>query len=138
MTRFNFTTLRPDEEIIFGPLTIALDPVTRTAVEKTEDAGTYLRVVGVTNQRLIVENGGRAEDARAIDQTQVREVIISPENFAGQPRLILDQVKLADGEIVPVQLALMDPEAEPKLRMAFSEARFSIKRGCWSFFPFLT
>ncbi len=141
MSRFDFIKLDSDEEMIFGPLRIAKNKSPQSSPKPTASTPTMvnrIRKIGLTSKRLIIEQGEMADANYIIPNCEIKTIIIRREKSSGYPRLVLEAVQTISGETTPVDLTLMDPQAEAKIKAVFPNVRLQVKRGCLAWLSFLT
>lgn len=128
---FNFTELEAGEEIVFGPMT----KTTTTNVSGSSDTGGGSlshrsgRTVGVTTQRVIVEDLQRPEESQIIDNTDVREVFIRRQHRQGAASITLVKVKAANGQTVKLDMKGLPGQSDALLEKTFASAEIKESKG---------
>jgi len=125
MQGFNFTQLEAGEELVFGPVT-STKTTSVSGSGGTPGQGGSLshtsgRTVGVTSQRVIVEDLKSPDRTQIVPNANVQRVFIKQQQRKGQPSINLVKVQTASG---PVKLDIngLPAQAETMLQSTFPNA----------------
>lgn len=135
MNSFTFVKLEDNEKIIFGPVTtrksisvgsmpnrrMGAVPIDKVAAQQqlTHMSG---RTVGVTTQRIIIENLMDSNKTQIIHNDQVRRVFINTEQRKGQISLTLKKVEEMSGKTIKLEIKGLPIQTENTLREIFPQA----------------
>lgn len=136
MSEFYFTQLEEDESMVFGPVIFRKSSSTSFSSGGQQVAGTTQtseRKVGVTNQRVIVEQAGSPSATRIVPNDEVKVVYIRREKLAGRPHIAIASVQTNSGQTVSLDLKGLAPQAEGAIRATFPNATIQEKKGCLGF-----
>lgn len=136
MRGFNFTELGTGEEIVFGPVTTT----TTASVSGSSDAGeqslsrTKGRTVGITTQRVIVEDLQRPEAAQVIPNADVKQIFVKSRQRKGQESVTLVKVQTANGQTIKLDMKGLPPQSKNVLDETFPNAEIVQSKGSGSKF----
>jgi hypothetical protein len=103
MNSFNFTELESGEELVFGPVTSTKTTSVSGSGGAPGQGGsmshTSGRTVGVTNQRVIVEDLKSPGKTQIIPNANVQRVFIKRQQRQGQSSINLIKVQTASGPV---------------------------------------
>lgn len=129
MSDFYFTQMEDGEEVVFGVLTSTSSSSSSSSVsvmgETVHSAGSgssQETKYGVTNRRVIVEASGQPGATKTVPNADVRRVYLKREGFAGQDRLVIDELETASGERLEQDLGLFPGQDEALIRETFPAA----------------
>lgn len=128
MNSFNFTQLEAGEELVFGPVTSTKTTSVSGSGGAPGQGGSLShasgRTVGVTNQRVIVEDLKSPDKTQIVPNANVRRVFIKRQQRQGTSSINLVRVETAAG---PVKLDLkgLPAQAENMLRSTFPNAEIA-------------
>jgi hypothetical protein len=122
---FNFTELEAGEELVFGPVTSTKTTNVSGSSGAPGQGGIFSltsgRTVGVTNQRVIVEDLESPDRTQVVPNANVQRVFIKRQQRQGQSSVNLVKVQTASG---PVKLDIkgLPAQAEAMLESTFPNA----------------
>jgi len=128
---FQFTELQEGEKIVFGPITTTRS----TSVSGSSSTGqgsvshSSGRTVGVTTERVIVEDLGSADKTQIILNSAVQQVAIKRQQRNNQSTLTLASVKTAAGPSVKLDIKGLPAQAENLLQETFPNAEVAESKG---------
>ena len=131
MSQFTSIDMQPGEEIIFGPVT----STKTTSVSGSGGASqgsisrTVGRTVGVTNQRILIEDTQNPGNSTAIPNDQVQKVFIKRKKQGDRETITIVKVETATGSAIKVDLPGIDARREAQLGEVFSGAEISQAKG---------
>ena len=132
MTGFTSIELGSDETIVFGPVTttrnisVSGQPAGTTQQQLTHASG---RTIGVTNQRIVIEDLKDSSKSKIIPNDQVQRVFISTKHRQGQASSELERVELTSGQSVKLDLKGLPAQAEATLKEIFPQAEIVQGKG---------
>ena len=135
MRNFTFVKLEPNEKIVFGPVTTSKSisvggtssqrmgavPVDKVAAQQqmTHTSG---RTVGVTTQRVIIEDLKDSGKTQTIPNNQIQRIFIKNKQHKGQTSLILEKVEAMSGQSIKLDIKGLPLQAENTLKEIFPQA----------------
>jgi hypothetical protein len=131
VSQFASTDMQPGEEILFGP-------VTSTKTTSVSGGGgssqgsisrTVGRTVGVTNQRILIEDTQNPGSSTAIPNDQVQKVLIKRKKQGDRETITIVKVETATGNTIKVDLPGIDARREARLGEVFAGAEISQAKG---------
>jgi hypothetical protein len=142
MSGFINIQLEPNEEMVFGPVTttrsvsvggaprqeVGAVPIDQVAAggQLTHASG---RTVGVTSQRVIIEDLDDPEKSQTIPNDQVQKVFISTKQRQGQSSLTINKVETLSGQSVKLDLKGLPGQTEVKIKEVFPQAEVVYGKG---------
>ena len=142
MRSFTFVELEPDEKIVFGPVTtsksvsfggnpsqrIGAVPIDKVAAQQqlTHTSG---RTVGVTTQRVVIEDLKDSGKTQTIPNDQIQRVFINTRQRKGQVSLTLEKVEALSGHPLKLDLKGLPAQAEETLKEIFPQAEIVHSKG---------
>jgi hypothetical protein len=131
MGAFKFTELESEEKVVFGPVTS-----TRTASfsagtgpSQSSVSRTSGRTVGVTNQRLIVEDLDSPNKTQIVPNADVKQVFIKRKQRGGRSTTTLSRVQTASGQDIKLNIQGLPGQAESALKSTFPAAEIALEKG---------
>lgn len=134
MRGFNFTELEVGEEILFGPVTTT----TTTSVSGGSDASqgslsrSKGRTVGITTQRVIVEDLQRPEAAKVIPNADIQQVFVKSRQRKGEESITLVKAQTVSGQTIKLNMKGLPPQSKNVLDDAFPNAEIVQSKGSGS------
>ncbi len=128
---FNFTELEAGEEIVLGPITRTKTTSVSGGVGPGQGSLSHTsgRTVGVTTQRVIIEDLKSPEKTEIIPNTNVQKVFIKRKQRKGQTSLTLLRVQPAGGPTVKLDIGGLPPQAETMIQDLFPNATIVESKG---------
>ena len=133
MRGFQFTELQDGEELVFGPVTFTQSASfsggqgrTQASVSKTSG-----RTVGITNQRVIVEDLGSADKTQICPNTDVQKVYIKRKQRGGQPTIDITRISTSTGQVVKLGIAGLPAQTSNRFKELFPNAEVSADSSCF-------
>ena len=132
MAGFQSIELAADEKIVFGPIT-----TTRTtSVSGSSGSGqggslsrTSGRTVGITNQRLIVEDPGSPDKTVIVPNPDVQRLFVQRRTRQNQTTLTLVRAEALSGQTVKLDIKGLPAQAESMLSETFPNAEVVVGKG---------
>jgi hypothetical protein len=131
MGGFKFTELEADEKVVFGPVTS-----TRTASfsggtgpSQSSVSRASGRTVGVTNQRVIMEDLDSPDKTKIVPNADVKQVFIKHKQRGGRPTITLSKVQTASGQDIKLNIQGLPGQAETALKSTFPNAEIALEKG---------
>ncbi len=127
MSGFTNIELEAGEEMVFGPVTSTKTTSFSGGAGPSQGAisRTSGRTVGITNQRVIVEDLDTPGKSQIVANEQVQRVLIKHKQRGGRPTITIAQVQTASGATVKVGLPGINPRKETLLGETFSNAEIA-------------
>ncbi|HEY75959.1 MAG TPA: hypothetical protein G4O00_07240 [Thermoflexia bacterium] len=121
---FNFTELEAGERIVLGPVTTTKTTSVSGGVgpDQKSLSRTSGRTVGVTTQRVIIEDLKTPEGTQIIPNVDVQKVFIKRQQQKGQASLTLLKVQTAGGPAVKLDIRGLPSQSETIVREIFPNA----------------
>ena len=131
MSEFIGIELQTGERIVFGPVTSAKTSSFSGGAGPSQGtvSRTTGRTVGVTNQRVIIQDAQAPDKIQSIPAEQVQRVSIKHKKLGGQDTITIAQVRTASGTTVKVDLPGIDARQEGLLKETFPNAEISTASG---------
>lgn len=142
MRSFTFVKLEPNEEMVFGPVTTSKSfsvggtpnqrtgavPIDKMATQQqlTHTSG---RTVGVTTQRVVIEDLKDSGKTRTIPNDQVQRIFIKTKHRKGQASLTLEKVEVISGQSIKLDIKGLPVQAEDTLNENFPQAEIVHGKG---------
>ena len=131
--QFKFTELEDGERIVFGPITFTQTTSfsggtggAQSSVSKTSG-----RTVGVTNQRVIVEDLDSPDKTQTCANADVQRVYVQRKQRRGQLNVDLTKVQTASGQTIKLGIMGLPPQAENGLKETFPNAEVVQDKKCF-------
>ena len=130
MSEFIGIELQTGERIVFGPVTSAKTSSFSGGAGPSQGtvSRTTGRTVGVTNQRVIIQDAQAPDKIQSIPAEQVQRVSIKHKKLGGQDTITIAQVRTAAGT-TKVDLPGIDARQEGLLKETFANAEISTASG---------
>ena len=132
MRGFKFTELQDDEKMVFGPVTF-----TRTTSVSGGAGGaqqgaskTNGETIGITDQRVIIEDLNSASKTKIVPNDEVQKVLIKRKTKNGRTTIKLSKVQSAKGSY-KVNIQGLPEQAETELQALFPNAEIAQESGCF-------
>ncbi len=132
MRGFKFTELQDDEKIVFGPVTF-----TRTTSVSGGMGGasqgaskTSGETIGITDQRVIIEDLNKADKTKIVPNGSVQHVYIKRKTKNGRTTITLSKIQ-ATGGSHKINIQGLPEQVESKLKELFPNAEITQKSGCF-------
>ena len=129
MSDFYYTQLEDGEEVVFGVLTSQSSTSSSSSVSvmgetvhSATGGSSQETKYGVTDRRVIVEAAGQPDATKTVPNTEIRRVYLKRDTFAGQDRLVIDELETASGERLEQDLGLFPDQDEALIRRTFPQA----------------
>ena len=126
MAGFNFTELEAGERIVFGPVTSTKTASLSGSGAPGQGQGslsrTSGRTVGVTTQRVIIEDLKAPDNPQIIPNADVQRVFIKRKTRQGSASIDLAKVETASGQTVKLDLKGVPAQAESAIQETFPNA----------------
>ena len=131
MNKFTNVEMQPGEEIVFGPVTSTKTTSVSggTGPSQGSVSRTVGRTVGVTNQRVVIEDTQAPGKSTVIPNDQVQKVFIKRKKKGEQESLTIAEIVTATGGKVKVDLPGINASRESQLSEVFPNAEISQASG---------
>jgi len=131
VNQFTSVELQPGEEILFGPVTSTKTTSFSggTGPAQGSVSRTAGRTVGVTNQRIVIEDTQTPEKTKFIPNDQVQKVFIKRKKKGEQESITISKIETATGGAIKVNLPGIDARREAQLSETFPNAEISQAKG---------
>jgi hypothetical protein len=131
VNKFTSVEMQPGEEIVFGPVTSTKTTSVSGGSGPSQGSvsRTVGRTVGVTNQRVVIEDTQDSGKSTVISNDQVRKVFIKRKKTGEREFLTITKVETATGGTVKVDLPGIDASRESQLGEVFPNAEVSQASG---------
>jgi hypothetical protein len=133
MNGFKFTELQDGEKMVFGPVTFTQTASfsggqgpSQGSVSKTSG-----RTVGVTSQRVIVEDINSADKTKVVANADVQRVYVKRKQRGGRPGIDLTKIQTASGQTIKLGIAGLPAQAERGLKELFPNAEVAQDSTCF-------
>jgi hypothetical protein len=128
---FNFTELEAGEEFVFGPVTSTKTTSVRggSGPDQAGLSHTSGRTVGVTTQRVIVEDLKAPEKTLVVPNADVQRVFIKHKKRQDQMTIDLTKAVTVAGQAVKLDIKGVPSQAEGVLRETFPNAEIVQAKG---------
>ena len=131
MNKFTSVEMQPGEEIVFGPVTSTKTTSVSGGSGPSQGSvsRTVGRTVGVTNQRVIIEDTQAPGKSTIIPNDQVQKVFIKRKKKGERESITIAKIETATGGTVKVDLPGIDASREAQLGETFPNAEISQAKG---------
>jgi hypothetical protein len=131
VNKFTSVEMQPGEEIIFGPVTSTKTTSVSGGSGPSQGSvsRTVGRTVGVTNQRVIIEDTQAPGKSTIIPNDQVQKVFIKRKKKGERESITIAKIETATGGTVKVDLPGIDASREAQLGEVFPNAEISQAKG---------
>ena len=130
---FKFTELQDGDRMVYGPVTFTqtsnLSGGTGPAQSRVSKSSG--RTVGVTNQRVIVEDLNSADKTKVYDVTDIQRVLVKRKQRHGKQNLDLTKVQTTSGQTVKLGIIGLPAQAESGLKETFPNAEIAADSKCF-------
>jgi hypothetical protein len=133
MRGFQFTELQDGEELVFGPVTFTQSASfsggqgpAQANVSKTSG-----RTVGITNQRVIVEDLSSADKTETYPNTDIQHVYIKRKQRGEQPTIDITRISTSTGQVAKLGIAGLPVQAGNRFKELFPNAEVSTDSSCF-------
>ena len=124
---FNFTEMEPGEKMVFGPVTMTKTTSVSGGGGPAQGSLSHTsgRTVGITTQRVIVEDLDSPDKTQIISNVDVQKLFVKNKQRGGQPTLTLMRVATASGQTVKLDMKGLPGQAEATLKEIFPNAEIA-------------
>ena len=128
---FNFTELEAGEKIVFGPITTAKTTSVSggSGPGQTSLSHSSGRTVGITTQRVVVEDLKTPEKTQIMPNSAIQQVFIKRQQRKGQPSITLVKAKAMNGQIIELDMKGLPAQSEAMLQETFPGAEIVQSKG---------
>ena len=133
MNAFKFTELEDGETIVFGPVTFTKTTnlsggtgPTQSSVSKTSG-----RAVGITSQRIVVEDIESPEKTQVVRNADVQRVFVKRKQSGGRSTITLTKAQTGSGQAVKLEIKGLPAQAETLLQSTFPNAEIVQDKKCF-------
>ena len=133
MRGFQFTELTDGEELVFGPVTFTQSASfsggqgpAQGSMSKTSG-----RTVGITNQRVIVEDLSSADKTKTYPNADVQKVFIKRKQRGGQPTIDITRISTSTGQVAKLGIKGLPAQASNRFKELFPNAEVSADSSCF-------
>jgi hypothetical protein len=130
---FKFTELQDGERMVYGPVTFTQTANFSggTGPAQSSVSRSSGRTVGVTNQRVIIEDLSSADKTKVYDVTDVQRVLIKRKQRRGVQNLDLNKIQTKSGQTVKLGIMGLPAQAETGLKEVFPDAEIAEDSKCF-------
>jgi hypothetical protein len=128
MSAFAHTKLEEGEVVVIGPVTFSSTGSLSFSAGGTQSAQvsqTSERRIGITNQRVIIEQGSKAGETQIISNADVKRVYVRRERLGVK----IEKIETKRGQTVKLNIAGLSPQDEARLFEVFAGAEIGERRG---------
>ncbi|MBN1889329.1 MAG: hypothetical protein JW850_15145 [Thermoflexales bacterium] len=136
MSAFTYTQLEEGEVVVIGPVTFS-SSVSFSAGSGQQSAQLSRkneRKIGITNRRVIVEQGDQAQGAQIVANADVKRVYVRREKFGTK----VEKIETQRGQTVKLDMAGLGPMDEARLFELFPSAEIGESKGLFGGFSKIT
>lgn len=130
---FKHTKLAEGESIVFGPITSTSTTsfsggagASQSSVQKSSG-----RTVGVTNQRVVVEDLDSPDKTQTYSNDTVRRVYVKRAQRGNVATLSLSRIETTSGQVVKLNIMGIPAQAENRLKETFPNAEIAQDKKCF-------
>jgi hypothetical protein len=130
---FKFTELADGESIVFGPITSSSTTSFSggTGAQQGSVSKSSGRTVGVTNQRVVVEDLDSPDKTQTYSNDTVRRVYVKRTQRGNVATLTLSRIETASGQVVKLKIMGIPAQAESRLKETFPNAEIAQDKKCF-------
>ena len=128
MSAFAHTKLEEGEVVVIGPVTFSSTgslSFSAGGTQSTQVSRTSERRIGITNQRVIIEQGSKAGETQIISNADVKRVYVRRERLGVK----IEKIETKRGQTVNLNIAGLSPQDEARLFEVFAGAEIGERRG---------
>lgn len=132
MRGFKFTELQDGEKMVFGPVTFTRTTSVSGGAGPAQQsaAKTNGETIGITDQRVIVEDLNSASKTKIVPNDEVLKVYVKRKTKNGRTTITLTKVQSAGGNY-KINMKGLPEQAEAKLQELFPNAELAQESGCF-------
>ncbi|HNT74505.1 MAG TPA: hypothetical protein PKH77_05760 [Anaerolineae bacterium] len=133
MSAFTFTQLEEGEMLVIGPVAFSSSSSVSFSGgggQQAQVSRANVRKIGITNRRVIVEQGDQPRDAQVISNAEVTRVYIRRERMGSK----VEKIETRQGQTVKLDIAGLKPAEEARLFEIFPNAEIGEKKGLFGGF----
>ena len=137
MAEFTYTPLEEGEVVVIGPVTFSSSSSLSFNAGGTQSAQvsqTNRRKVGITNRRVIIEQGGQPQGTQIISNADVKRVYVRREKFGTK----VERIETTNSQKVKLNIAGLNARDEARLFKLFPNAEIGQRKGLFGGFSKLT
>ena len=133
MNTFKFTELEDGETILFGPVTFTKTTSFSGGTGRAQSnvSKTSGRTVGVTSQRIVVEDIESPEKTQVVRNADVQRVFVKRKQSGGRSTITLTKAQTGSGQAVKLEIKGLPAQAETLLQSTFPNAEIVQDKKCF-------